>query len=40
MEGRVLRGRYGLGWMVAAWLAIVVLIALGIVLVGQVANWR
>lgn len=36
----MLRGRYGIGWMVAAWLTIVVLMVLGIVLVGQFANWR
>jgi len=31
----MLRGRYGYGWMIVAWLAIIVLLGGGIWLVGQ-----
>ncbi len=31
----MLRGRYGIGWMIAAWLALVVAIAIGILVIGQ-----
>jgi len=31
----MLRGRYGIGWMVVAWLAIVAALALAIFVVGQ-----
>jgi hypothetical protein len=34
----MLRGRYGVRWMIFAWLAIVALIAAGIYLVGNVAH--
>lgn len=31
----MLRGRYGVGWMIIAWLAIVAAIAIGIFVIGQ-----
>lgn len=31
----MLMGRYGFGWMIAAWLALVVAIAVGILVIGQ-----
>ncbi len=31
----MLRGRYGIGWMIIAWLAIVLAIAIGIFVIGQ-----
>lgn len=34
----MLRGRYGVKWVIFAWLAIVGLIAAGIYLVGNVAH--
>lgn len=34
----MLKGRHGFGWMIAAWVAIVVLLAAGIFLVGNLAQ--
>jgi len=34
----MLRGRYGVRWMIVAWLVIVGLIGMGIYLVGNVAH--
>ena len=34
----MLMGRHGFGWMIAAWVAIVVLLAAGIFLVGNLAQ--
>jgi len=38
--GTMLRGRYGIGWMIVAWLAIVVVLAGGIWLVSQFPGIR
>jgi hypothetical protein len=35
----MLKGRYGVGWMVVGWLIIVMVIAGGIVVVGQAPQW-
>lgn len=35
----MLRGRYGLGWMLVAWLVIVALLGGGIYLVGNFARF-
>lgn len=35
----MLRGRYGFGWMIVAWLVIVALLAGGIYLVGDLARF-
>jgi len=35
----MLRGRYGVGWMVVAWLVMVALLAGGIYLVGSLARF-
>ena len=40
MGDDMLKGRYGVGWMVVGWLIIVVVIAAGIVVVGQLPLWR
>ena len=37
-RGIMLRGRYGIKWMIFAWLAIVGLLAAGIYLVGNAAR--
>lgn len=34
----MLRGRYGIGWMIVAWLVTVALIAAGIYLVGNLTH--
>lgn len=31
----MLRRRYGIGWMIVAWLAIIAIIATGILVIGQ-----
>jgi hypothetical protein len=35
----MLRGRYGIGWMLVGWLVIVVLIAVGIYAVGNISHF-
>jgi hypothetical protein len=35
----MLRGRYGVGWMIVAWLALVALLAGGIYLVANLAHF-